>query len=191
MRTPDSVGSSTSSSSIATRNGSSFDGRFRAWAVARRLRQGQRPADRVAVDASAAVDLALREALDLAHPPDLRPLLHAKQRLSPVSIVRSSQIKGPVGRLRPRAGWTTFRPAQADQYSGGAYSGGVRDGSRGSRGLRHYNLRHRRPTAPSRAEFAPIGPDERQRLTCAGLADVHRGGDARRLVVKVWRTNRS
>jgi hypothetical protein len=46
------------------------------------------------VNARAAVNLALLEALDLAHPPDLRPLLHAKQRLPPVSIVRSSQING-------------------------------------------------------------------------------------------------
>ena len=55
------------------------------------------------MNASAAVDLALREALDVPHPPDLRPLLHTKQRLPPVSIDRSSQIKGPVGHLQPRA----------------------------------------------------------------------------------------
>ena len=78
------------------------------------------------MDAGAAVDLSLREAARRAHPPDLRPLLHAKQRLPPVSIVRSSQIKGPAGRHRPRAGWTTFRPAQADQYSGGAYTAEAR-----------------------------------------------------------------
>jgi hypothetical protein len=48
-------------------------------------------------------DLALRQALDVPHPDDLRPLLYAKQRLPPVSIVRSSQINGPVGHLRPRA----------------------------------------------------------------------------------------
>ena len=60
------------------------------------------------MDAGAAVDLALGEPLDVSHPPDLRPLLHAKHCLPPVSIVRSSQITGPVGRLRPCA--------QVDQF---------------------------------------------------------------------------
>jgi hypothetical protein len=36
-------------------------------------------------------------------PPDLRPQLHAKQRLPLVSINRSSQITGPAGHHRPRA----------------------------------------------------------------------------------------
>ena len=78
-------------------------GALRPRAVARWLRRGQRSPDRVAVNPGAAVDLALREALDVLHPPDLRPLLHVKQRFPPVSIVRSSQIKGPVGRLWPCA----------------------------------------------------------------------------------------
>jgi hypothetical protein len=95
---------------------------LRPRAVARRLRRGERLSDRVAVNADAAVDLALREPLNMLHPPDLRPLLHAKQRLPPVSINRSSQINvvrpdtsGPAPR------WTTIRPAQTDQYSGGTY----------------------------------------------------------------------
>jgi hypothetical protein len=61
------------------------------------------------VDAGAAMDLPLRETLDVPHPPDLRPLLHAKQRLPPVSIDRSSQIKGPVARTRPRAAVDHFQ----------------------------------------------------------------------------------
>src|SRR5665811_21312 len=42
--------------------------------------------------------------------------------LPPVSIARSSQGLGPAGWLRPCARWTSFRPAQVDQYSGGAYT---------------------------------------------------------------------
>jgi hypothetical protein len=74
------------------------------------------------VDAGAAMDLPLRETLDVPHPPDLRPLLHAKQHLPPVSIDRPSQIKGQVGRTRPAPLWTAFTPAQADQYSDGVQS---------------------------------------------------------------------
>jgi hypothetical protein len=43
------------------------------------------------------------------------------QRLPPVSIVRSSQIRGPVGQLPAGAGMDHFRSAQLDQYSGGGY----------------------------------------------------------------------
>src|SRR6266487_7045321 len=68
----------------------------------------------------AAVDLALGETLDVLHPPDLRPLLHVKQRLPPVSIIRSSQIQGSArmppaprrgGPLLDRRRWTSIQAA--------------------------------------------------------------------------------
>jgi hypothetical protein len=91
--------------------------------IARRLRRRQRPTDRVAMNARPAVDLALRKALHVLHPPDLRPLLHAKQTFLRVSIDRSSPDHGP-GRTDPRPPrrWPRIRPAQAAQYSGGAYT---------------------------------------------------------------------
>src|SRR5271155_1526288 len=68
----------------------------------------------------APVDLALREALDVLHAPDLCPLLHVKQRLPPVSILRSSQIQRS-GRMAPaprrsgplldRRRWTSIQAA--------------------------------------------------------------------------------
>src|SRR5271155_537782 len=68
----------------------------------------------------APVDLALREALDVLHAPDLCPLLHVKQRLPPVSILRSSQIQGSSrmspaprrgGPLLDRRRWTSIQAA--------------------------------------------------------------------------------
>src|SRR5437879_2680777 len=93
-----------------------------ARAIARRLAAGQGTTDRVAVKAGAPADLPLREALDVLHPPDLRPLLHVKQRLPPVSIA----LIEPGSAVRPEDsgpcdGWTSFRPSQVAQYSGVAY----------------------------------------------------------------------
>src|SRR3954468_6325583 len=42
--------------------------------------------------------------------------------LLPVSTSWSSQGQSPAGWLRPCAEWTSFRPAQVAQYSGGAYT---------------------------------------------------------------------
>ena len=94
--------------------------------IDRRCRRGQSVADRVAMDTSSAMDLALRQALHMLQPPDLRPQLHAKQRLPLVSINRSKPDHRP-GRTppTPTPKWTTFRPAQADQYSSGAYIAGL------------------------------------------------------------------
>src|SRR5438445_11563878 len=94
-----------------------------ARAIARRLIAVKRAADRVPVRAGAAADLSLREALDVLHPPDLRPLLHVKQRLPPVSIA----LIEPGSAVRPDdsgpcGGWTSFRPSQVAQYSGVAYT---------------------------------------------------------------------
>jgi hypothetical protein len=97
----ESVGCSASTCSSVSRKGSSFDVRCGRRPVARRLWRFQGLAHRVTVDTGAAVDLALRETFDVLHAPDLRPLLHAQQRLSPVSTVRSSQIRDPVGRSDP------------------------------------------------------------------------------------------
>jgi len=53
--------------------------------------------------------------------------LHVKQRRPPVSILRfepGSTVRSDDSRPAPR--WTTFRPAQVNQYSGGAYTRGDR-----------------------------------------------------------------
>lgn len=60
------------------------------------------------MDSGAAVDLALREPLDIAHPPDLRPLLHGQQ-LPSLGLDRQTEPdQSPVGRLRPAPTWTSF-----------------------------------------------------------------------------------
>src|SRR5512144_1145745 len=79
-------------------------------------------ADRVAMHAAAAMDLALRKPLHVLQPPDLRPQFHAEQRLPLVSTTRIEPDHRPNRTPpAPTPKWTTLQPAQADQYSGGAH----------------------------------------------------------------------
>src|SRR6185312_14858848 len=55
-------------------------------------------------------------------PPDLSPLLNADHTLLLARSLDQARVRDQPDDLRLSAGWSSFQPAQVDQYSGGAHS---------------------------------------------------------------------
>src|SRR4051812_11631406 len=66
-------------------------------------------------------DLMDREPLDLPHPPDLRPALHVEHRLPPRRSHDQTRLGVTPDTTDTRSTRVRFQPAQAGDYSGGAY----------------------------------------------------------------------